>query len=173
MQTAPWEEVAIDFIGPWMVKVNNRKVEFNVLMCIDTVSNLIEFIRIDNKTSRHIWDKFIQSWLSLYPWPICCIYDRGGEFIRGTSQCLLHSFDIKDVRLTSKNPQSNSICMHMYQTVGNIFRVMFYSNPLQNLSPARDIVDQALVTAMHAMQVMTVTKLWSTPGALAFSRNMF
>jgi hypothetical protein len=50
MQTAPWEEVAINLIGPWKVKVNNKKVEFNVLMCIDTASNLVESIRIDNKT---------------------------------------------------------------------------------------------------------------------------
>ncbi len=51
MQIAPWEEVAIDLIGPWTVKVNNRKVEFNALTCIDTASNLVELIRIDNKTS--------------------------------------------------------------------------------------------------------------------------
>ena len=50
MRTAPWEEVAINLIGPWMVKVNNRKVEFNALTCIDTASNLVELIRIDNKT---------------------------------------------------------------------------------------------------------------------------
>ena len=51
MQTAPWEEVAIDLIGPWMVKINNRKVEFNALACIDTASNMVDLIRIDNKTS--------------------------------------------------------------------------------------------------------------------------
>ena len=63
MQIAPWEEVAFDIIGPWMVKVNNRKVEFNMIMCNDTASNLFEFTRIDNKTSHHIRYKFIQSWL--------------------------------------------------------------------------------------------------------------
>ena len=26
MWTAPWEDVAIDLIGPWMVKVNNKKL---------------------------------------------------------------------------------------------------------------------------------------------------
>jgi hypothetical protein len=39
----------------------------------------------------------------------------------------------------------------MHQTVGNVLRVLLYSNPPQNLTQARDIVDQALVTAMHAM----------------------
>ena len=61
----------------------------------------------------------------------------------------------------------------MHQTVGNELRVLLYSNPPQNLTQARDIVDQALVTAMHAMRVMTATTLGSTPGALAFSRDMF
>jgi len=35
--------------------------------------------------------------------------------------------------------------------VGNVLRVLLNSNPLQNLTQARDIVDQALVTVMHAM----------------------
>ncbi len=60
---APWEEVSIDLIGPWKVKVNGRHVEFNALACIDTASNLVELIRIDNKTAKHIRDKFTQSWL--------------------------------------------------------------------------------------------------------------
>jgi hypothetical protein len=173
MRIAPWEEVAIDLIGPWTIKVNNRKVEFNALTCIDTASNLVELIRIDNKTSRHIRDKFIQSWLARYPRPTRCVHDKGGEFIGGTFQWLLHSFDIKDVQSTSKNPQSNSICERMHQTVGNVLRVLLYSNPPQNMTQARDIVDQALATAMHAMRVTTASTLGSTPGALAFSRDMF
>ena len=41
MQIDPWEELVIDLIGPWFVKVNNQKVEFNALMCIDTASTLV------------------------------------------------------------------------------------------------------------------------------------
>ena len=54
MQILPWEEVAIDLIGPSRVKVNNRKVEFNALTCVNTESNLVELVRIDNKSSCHI-----------------------------------------------------------------------------------------------------------------------
>jgi hypothetical protein len=46
MQIAPWE---IDLISPWMIKVNNKKVELNALTCIDTASTLVELIRIDKK----------------------------------------------------------------------------------------------------------------------------
>ncbi len=35
VQIAPWEEVAINLIGPWKVKVNGQPVEFNALTCTD------------------------------------------------------------------------------------------------------------------------------------------
>ncbi len=63
MRIAPGEEVAINLIGPWKVKVNGQLVEFNTLTCIDTASNLAKLICIDNKTAKHIRGKFTQSWL--------------------------------------------------------------------------------------------------------------
>ncbi len=63
VRIAPREEVAVNLIGPWKVKVNGRQVEFNALTCIDTASNLVELICIDNKTAKHINDKLTQSWL--------------------------------------------------------------------------------------------------------------
>jgi hypothetical protein len=41
------------------------------------------------------------------------------------------------------------------------------------MTQARDIIDDALVIAMHAMQTTVATTLGSTPGALAFARDMF
>jgi hypothetical protein len=63
VQIAPWEEVAIDLIGPWKVKVNGQQVEFNSLTCIGRASNLVKLICVHNKTAKHICDKFTQSWL--------------------------------------------------------------------------------------------------------------
>jgi hypothetical protein len=48
-----------------------------------------------------------------------------------------------------------------------------YSNPPHNMTQAQDIVDQALALAMHAMHTTVAPSLGSTPGALAFSRDMF
>jgi hypothetical protein len=70
VRIAPWEEVAIDLIGPWKVKVNGPQVEFNASTCIDTASNLVKLIRVDNKTAKHICDKFMQSWLCQYSHPV-------------------------------------------------------------------------------------------------------
>jgi hypothetical protein len=63
VRIAPWEEVAINLIGPWKVEVTGQQVEFNALICIDTASNLVKLICVDNKTAEHIQDKLTQSWL--------------------------------------------------------------------------------------------------------------
>eukprot|EP00957_Ditylum_brightwellii_P039385 2979021-Ditylum_brightwellii.AAC.1 len=60
----------------------------------------------------------------------------------------------------------------MHWTFGNVLRTYLYSNPTSNMTQARDIIDQALATAMHVMQTTIATTLGSTPGALAFSRDM-
>jgi hypothetical protein len=41
------------------------------------------------------------------------------------------------------------------------------------MTQARDIIDDALATAIHAMQTTVATTLGSTPGALAFAQDMF
>jgi hypothetical protein len=41
------------------------------------------------------------------------------------------------------------------------------------MTEARDIIDNALTTAMHAIQTTIATTLGSTPGALAFAWDMF
>ncbi len=54
-----------------------------------------------------------------------------------------------------------------------MLRTLVHTNPLRNMTQARDIIDDALATAMHAMQTTIATTLGSTPGALAFLRDMF
>ena len=61
----------------------------------------------------------------------------------------------------------------MHQTVANILRTLLHSNPPKNLTQAKDVMDDALATAMHAMRSTVATTIGSTPGALAFSRDMF
>jgi hypothetical protein len=61
VQIPPWEEVAINLIGPWKVKVDGQLVEFNAFTYTDTALNLVKLIHVDNKTADHIRDKFTQS----------------------------------------------------------------------------------------------------------------
>jgi hypothetical protein len=61
----------------------------------------------------------------------------------------------------------------MHQTVKNVQRTLVRINPPQNMTQARDIIDNALATAMHTMQTTVATTLGSTPGALAYAQDMF
>ncbi len=41
------------------------------------------------------------------------------------------------------------------------------------MTQARDIIDETLATAMHAMQTTVATTVGSTPDSLAFAQDMF
>ena len=77
---------------------------------------------------------------------------NGGEFNGHEFQELLVQCQIKDVPTISKNPHSNEICETMHQTVGNVSRTLFYSNPPRTVTDAADLIDQELSTAMYTIQ---------------------
>jgi transposase InsO family protein len=177
---APWREVAVDLIGPWKVKLGQvpganaeeTHITFNALTCIDPVTNLTELIRIDGKSAAHVGAKFEQGWLSRYPRPIRCIHDNGGEFTGEHFQLRLETNGIKDVPTTVKNPQANSICERMHQTVANSLRSMVHSNPPNNMVEAAAMVDECLALAMRAQRTAIHTALRLSPGAFVFQRDM-
>ena len=104
--------------------MQRREFTFNALIFIDPVSNLVEIVRINNKTSQHISDQFSNTWLARYPSPNRCIFDNGGEFIGHEFQTLLNQNGIKPVPTTVKNPQSNGMCERMHQTFANVLRII-------------------------------------------------
>ena len=173
IRETPFDDVAVDLIGPWKVDIGNQEVEFKALTCIDPVTNLTELIRVSRKTSAHIRAKFEQAWLARYPWPRNCIHDNGGEFTGEEFQLLLQQLNIKDVPITSKNPQGNSIVERMHQTVGNILRTLVHTNPPENIEDAEALVDEALAAAQHALRATVSTTLGGSPGSLVFGRDMF
>ncbi len=69
IRSMPFKECAIFLIGPWTIQVRDKPYNFNALTMIATVSNLVELIKIDDKTSAHVARKFAQVWLSRYLWP--------------------------------------------------------------------------------------------------------
>ena len=61
--------------------MNGMEITFQALTIIDTVTNLLEIIRINNKTSENVAQQFSNCWLACYPWPFRVVCDNGGEFI--------------------------------------------------------------------------------------------
>jgi len=143
----------VDLIGPWVVQVRGNPYEFSALTAIDTVTNLVELVRIDDKMSDNVARKYAQCWLAQCLWPQRCIHDPGGEFTGIEFQTLLEKW--------------------MHQTVGNILGTLLHGEPPQNIANAKDYVDEALSIAMHAMRVGIHLTMGSSPGNLVFNRDMF
>jgi hypothetical protein len=133
----PFEECAMDLIGPWTVQVHGRLYKFDALTVIDTVTNLVKLVTIEKKNLDHITQKFAQFWLTRYPWPQRFIHDPGGEFTGPESQTLLQNCHIRDVYTAAKNPQSNAVCKRMHQMVGNVLRTLLHGEPPQDMANAK------------------------------------
>jgi hypothetical protein len=67
--SVPWEQVHVDLIGPWNIKVKGHKkpVQFIALACIDPVLNLLEVGTVKDKMSEQVAKTFEHLWLSHYP----------------------------------------------------------------------------------------------------------
>ena len=118
----PWQEVAVNFIGPWSVILYGQELKFNSLTSIDTITNYPEIICINNKTSQHVSQQFENSWLAQYPRPqrsTMHIYDQGSEFFGHEFQTILDKYGIVHQPTTVKNPQANAICERLHQRVAN------------------------------------------------------
>jgi hypothetical protein len=170
---APWDEVAVDLIGPWTIKTNGQELVFHALTCINPVTNLTELVCINDKSAAHVGMRFENKWLARYPRPLCCIHENGGEFTGSDFQRILMLNGIKDVATTAKNPQANAVCERMHQTVTNILRPLLHAHFPQNIQAATDIIDTALATTSHASRSSVHPTLNILPGALVFHRDMF
>ena len=134
--------------------MNENICKFKALTCIDPVTNIVELIRISNKTMGHVAEQFSNSWLARYPRPNRCVYDNGKEFVGSEFLRLLAQMGIKDACIAVRNPQSNAICERMHQTIGDILRVVLHTIPPQNMNDANQVMDK------------------TTPGALVYGRDM-
>ncbi len=144
-------------------------VEVFALTCIDTTTNLVKVAQIFEKSSYHDATLFEHTWLSQYPKPMQVIHDNGGEFTGFAFQYLLRLLNINPVPTTNKNPQANVICKQMHQTVATVLKTLLLAQSPQTCCQATLLVDNALATAMHALQSTVSTMLQATPGGLAFS----
>ena len=168
----PWHDVAVDLIGPWTLSIGNQKLKFSALTIIDMVTNLVEVSRIDNKSAAHVAMHFENTWLSRYPRPMNCIHDQGGEFTGFDFRNMLDRHGIVDRPTTAKNPQANSVCERMHQAIGNTLRVLSTMDPPEGTTSARQLVETAIADAVYATRCTYNSTLKTTPGGLAFGRDM-
>jgi len=143
----PWEEVSVDLIGPWKIRLaNGTRLSVHAITMIDPTTTLSESIRIENKTSSHCAMQFANNWLARYPKPLRCVHDQGGEFVGIEFQTMLMNEGIKSVPSSVRNPQSNAIIECLHKTVGDMLNTSIRSTP-DNVETALDIIDTSLAAA--------------------------
>ena len=115
----PFEQIAIDTIGPWKINIDNKEITINAYSIMDTCSNLLEFKRAtqtnpSGKESARVPE---DTWLSRYPKPVRIIYDQGTEYKNINFESYLVSQGMKGVPCAVKNPQSNATLERVHDVI--------------------------------------------------------
>ncbi|KAG7336539.1 reverse transcriptase RNA-dependent DNA polymerase [Nitzschia inconspicua] len=169
----PFEQVAVDSIGPWEITIQGIGViKFKALTIIDTATLLVEAGRVENSSSAQAALVFENQWLARYPRPLTCIFDQGTEFEGAFLRCL-HRNGIQAVPTTVKNPQANAICERMHSTLGDILHTLLREQPPATIVDAYGIIDNALASVIFALRSSINRTFGVSPGALVFQRDMF
>ena len=168
----PWEEIAVDLVGPWKIVLPFGTLTVLAITIFDITSTLSETVRIDNKSAAHCAMHVENTWLARYPKPLRCIHDQGNEFVGLHFQNMLLLNCIKPIPISVKNPQANAVCERMHKTVEDMLNPILRDNPPVNVETALELIDSCLAAASRALRSAVHSTLNISPGALAFHRDM-
>ena len=70
-----------------------------------------------------------------------------------------------------KNVQSNVVVEQLHKTMADILQVMLHVNPPHNESETTNMIDNALVTVVHASRCAVNHTMQTLPGAMVFNRD--
>ena len=103
------------------------------------MTNLVDIVRIEQKTSHHIKQKFAQSWMAQYPWPKRCVHDNGGEFIGWEFQEFLAKLEYKTYQPPVIIPQL-ILCVNVCTKTLVMYYALQYMEIPQNLTKANELI---------------------------------
>ena len=165
--------MAVDRTGPSKVQVRGKPYEFNALICIDKVTDLVELVRIDHTTSHHTTSKFAQSWVTRYPWPKHVSTIMVENSYDGNSKSFFKKLTRKTFRWPVEIPQQTqyaNICINQLVTYWAQYYMWTHE---EKTTKANELIDDSSSTAQHGTRTSAHTILGSNPGALVFSCEMF
>ena len=138
----PFEQIAINTIGPWTHKVNGLEMKINAHTIIDACLNLLEIKRAtqNNPGGKESVQVAEDTWLSRHPKPVRIICDQGSEHCNIDFESFLISQGIKGVPCAVKNPQSNAILERVHDVIETSLRTANPSNEMK----ANNLIDREL-----------------------------
>ena len=167
---APFERIAVDAVGRWSCKANGLKMKTNACTAVCTCSKFLEFKKAtqSNPTGKESVQVLEDAWLLRCPKPVRIIHDQGSECSDIDFESFLVSQGIKGVPCTVENPQSNAVLEQVHDAIKTSQQT---ANPT-NENEASSLIDGALASAQHAIQVCIHETCDASPGSPVFQRNM-
>jgi hypothetical protein len=112
------------------------------------------------------------NWLARCPCPSQCIHNNGGEFTGAAFSHMIHINGIKYVTTTVKNPQANTVCKHLHQSIRNTLGSMLSAHAPSSIEQANDIMNTCFATAANASKVAMHHTHNICHGGSVFHRDM-
>jgi hypothetical protein len=162
-------------MGPYPFGVRDKKrsidtlAELWCLTMIDPATAWFEIVEIPTKQADFIANLLEFHWLTPYPWPTKIWMDRGGKFKAEVQATLKNEYGITVKKITTRNPQSNSIIERIHQVVGDMIRV-------QNIQDKHDLDKDfgwtgVLSAICQAVRSLVHTTTRAIPTQLVFGRD--
>jgi hypothetical protein len=122
-ESIPWHTLHVDLIGPYCFRIKDKKRIINTYMelwcitMIDPATGWYEIAEIPTKQADFIANLLKFYLLTCYPWPTKICMVQGGEFKAKVAAALKDEYGSTTKKITTRNPQSNSIIKLIHQVV--------------------------------------------------------
>ena len=150
-ESAPWEKLCVDLIGPYtIINAHRKEILIHAVTMIDPATSWFELKLIPNKTALEVANVVEQTWLTRYPWPQEITNDQGSEFMAEFADMIENDYQITKRPATTRNPQSNSIIERVHQTIGDMLRTFELPKSEIEGSMALKGIFSVLMFAVHS-----------------------
>ena len=103
---APWDTLAIDFVGPLPVTpVGNR----HILVLADHFTKYVEVVPVRSQTARECVNKIVENFISRWGTPLSIHSDQGSAFESQVFKKMCSLFGIRKTRTSPRNPKGNGL----------------------------------------------------------------
>jgi hypothetical protein len=152
------------------MSVGDQKQRFHALTIIDMVTNLVEVVRVDNTTAANVAS--ILKTLGLLGTRNLCIASMTQE--ASFSDMIFSScWTVMAFKPGPPLRKIHKLFERMHQAIGHSLRVLTtLTAPAAGVTTPTQLLDTAMANAMYATCCTYHSALKTTPGGLAFGRDM-
>ena len=156
-----WERLHMDVWTAKKKRTNDG--EYSVLAFIDSYSNYLVAIPVENHQAATVTDVFLERIVSVYGLPLEVISDNGSEFVGKMQTHLYHALGVTRKLSAPYHPQANGQIERVFQTMRNMLATAAHQAP--------ERWKQYLAFVVYAYNTAYHQSIQNTPFYLMFGRD--